>query len=384
MQRRRCNPRPNWQQIVESQGLTFHTTESGPYWDESAFYTFSAAEIDVLEQATNELQEMCLKAAQHIIDNQRYAELCIPSAAIPAIEDAWERERPSIYGRFDLAFDGVNPPQMLEYNANTPTSLIEAAVIQWHWLNDVCGSADQFNSIHEKLIAQWKEIRPHLNAGPLYFTGTDDREDAITLAYLQDTAGQAGIAAQQIAIGDIGWNERAGQFRDLDEREIGNVFALYPWEWLLAEYPDALLRVQSRAIWIEPIWKMLWSNKALLAILWELFPGHPNLLEARRDGPGAMRDYVRKPLLSREGANVLLKTGGREYSTGGDYGEEGFVWQADARIPCFDGRFPVIGSWVVTDQGACGIGIRESDTPITDNLSRFVPHCFQTDFVGMT
>ena len=99
----------------------------------------------------------------------------------------------------------------------------------------------------------------------------------MTLAYLEETARQAGIRTKAIAIGDIGWNARAGQFRDLEEEVIGNVFALYPWEWLLGEYPDALLRVQGEAIWMEPIWKMLWSNKALLAILWELFPRHPNL-----------------------------------------------------------------------------------------------------------
>ena len=118
---------------------------------------------------------MCLKAGQYIIDNHGYAELRIPEAAVPAIEQAWEREPPSIYGRFDLAYDGVNPPNMLEYNANTPTSLIEAAVIQWYWLQDVYGKkADQFNSIHEKLIVQWKQIRPYLNAGALYLTGTRD------------------------------------------------------------------------------------------------------------------------------------------------------------------------------------------------------------------
>jgi glutathionylspermidine synthase len=377
MRRESKQPRPHWQETVASQGLTFHSPDGRKYWDESACYRFDAAEIDVIEKATNDLQEMCLKAGQHIIDNHRYAELRIPEAAVPAIEQAWEREPPSIYGRFDLAYDGVNPPKMLEYNANTPTSLIEAAVIQWYWLQDVYGKkADQFNSIHEKLIVQWKQIRPYLNAGALYLTGTRDREDAMTLAYLEETARQAGIRTKAIAIGDIGWNARAGQFRDLEEEAIGNVFALYPWEWLLGEYPDALLRVQGEPIWMEPIWKMLWSNKALLAILWELFPGHPNLLGARLDGPGGMREFVRKPILSREGANVWLKNRQGEFSTEGEYGSEGYVWQADARIPRFDGNFPVLGSWVVTDQGACGMGIRESDTPITGNLSRFVPHYF--------
>jgi glutathionylspermidine synthase len=376
VRRENSTPRAGWQDIVSSQGLTFHTPGGNTYWDESVCYRFRASEVDQIEAATNELQDMCLKAAQHIIGNRRYAELRIPPAAIPFIESTWNSEPPSIYGRFDLAFDGRNPPKMLEYNANTPTSLIEASVIQWYWLQDTFPKAGQFNSVHEKLIAQWKEIRPYLKSGPLYLTSTADHEDVMTLAYMKEVARQAAIDTSAIAIKDIGWNETAGEFRDLDEIPITNIFALYPWEWLIAEYPDALFRAQRNSVWIEPVWKMLWSNKALLAILWELFPGHPNLLEAHLDNPGKMREYVRKPILSREGSNICLKTDHGVIETGGRYGQEGFVYQAAARLSDFDGKYPVIGSWIVTDQGACGMGIRESDTPITDNRSRFVPHYF--------
>ena len=131
MQRISITPRDDWQQKVESAGLTFHTLENGrPYWDESAAYEFTAAEIDTLEAAGNTLQEMCLAAAQHVIDEKRYAELDIPAEAIPAIEWAWENEPPALYGRFDVTYNGTAPPKLLEYNADTPTSLLEAAVIQ--------------------------------------------------------------------------------------------------------------------------------------------------------------------------------------------------------------------------------------------------------------
>ncbi len=162
MKRVAITPREGWQQKVESVGLAFHTLENGePYWDESAAYQFTAAEIDTLEAAGNELQTMCLAAAQHIIDNKRYAELEIPWAAIPAIEWAWENEPPAIYGRFDFSWAGAasgQAPKLLEYNADTPTSLLEAAVVQWKWLEEmpeslVSAKPDQFNSIHEKLIA---------------------------------------------------------------------------------------------------------------------------------------------------------------------------------------------------------------------------------------
>jgi glutathionylspermidine synthase len=50
--------------------------------------------------------------------------------------------------------------------------------------------------------------------------------------------------------------------------------------------------------------------------------------------------------------------------------------KAAAHVPTFDGNFPIIGSWYVIDKSAGGMGIRESDTPVTDNLSRFIPHLF--------
>ena len=369
-------PRPNWQREAERLGLVFHTPEGRTYWDESACYHFSLREIEVIEAATAELQRLCLLAAQDVIDNDRFAEFHIPEAAWPVIKQAWEAEPPSIYGRFDLCYDGVNPPTLLEYNANTPTGLLEASVVQWYWRREAMPATDQFNSIHEKLISQWGDIKPYLKGDLLYFASMRNDEDAMTATYLRDTAQQAGIATASLFVRDIGWNGGRREFRDPEERRIQSVFALYPWEWLLKDFSGPILETYGETIWIEPIWKMLWSNKALLAVLWELFPGHPNLLEAHLGGPCAMAEFVKKPLLSREGANVTIHRRDGDTATDGTYGEEGFVWQAVAPDAVFDGKWPVLGSWLITDRGPAGIGIRESDGPITDNLSRFVPHYF--------
>src|SRR5271163_1063314 len=311
MQRLSLPPRTNWQQRVESSGLTFHTLQNGvPYWDESAAYQFTAAEIDTLETAGNTLQEMCLAAAQHVIDEKRYAELDIPTFAIPAIEWAWNNEPPALYGRFDISWAGATSntaPKLLEYNADTPTSLLEAAVIQWNWLKEVSpaleavshlGNPDQFNSIHEKLIAKWRDIDPYLSK-PIYFAALDNPEDQLTVTYLRDTAQQAGLDTLQMFMQEIGWNDDQQSFLDPDEHPMFSIFKLYPWEAMLQEEfgPHALATYQVIR-WIEPIWKMLLSNKGILPILWQLYPNHELLLEAHFDSPNTMRDYVRKPLIS--------------------------------------------------------------------------------------
>lgn len=393
-------PRQDWRTKVETAGLTFHSPDNlataipgAVYWDESAHYEFASKEVDMLEAAANELQTMCLAAAQHVIDRKRYADLTIPPEAVPAIEWAWENEPPALYGRFDVMYDGSGPPKLLEYNADTPTSLLEAAVIQWDWLKETNPQADQFNSLHERLIAKWRDVAPYLRQ-PVHFASVDTDEDMLTTTYLRDTAQQAGLRTEQLLMHEIGWDDGANRFVDLQNDTVYSLFKLYPWETLLAEpYGPAALAFYRNVTWIEPVWKMLLSNKGILPILWELYPGHPLLLEAYFDEPRGMREYVRKPLLSREGANISLMTAQGSVETTGNYGRGRFVCQATAPLARFDTgrnalpaygqasdrdlRFPVLGLWMI-DQECGGMGIRESRTPITGNLSSFVPHLFRS------
>lgn len=372
MQRISRPPRINWQQSVESQGMAYHTIDEEPYWDETACYRFDSAEIDLLEDATNELQERCIEAAQHVIDKDLFDKLQIPPHAVPLIVDAWEKDEASLYGRFDLAYDGHTPPKLLEYNADTPTSLLEASVIQWFWLKDLYPDADQFNSIHERLIEAWKGMG--IMSTVHFSCVADAPEDFGNLEYLRDTAIQAGLTTSQLFMNDIGFEEVAGRFVDLGDRPIDCMFKLYPWEWLVNEYFGRKLAT-ARMRLIEPAWKMLLSNKGLLAIMWELFEGHENLLRAGFEA-GPFRDnYVTKPLLSREGENVTVHRNGQVHEVEGSYGGKAPVYQQLAQIPCFDGNYPVIGSWVVAGESA-GIGIREDRQLVTTNASRFVPHYF--------
>ena len=376
MRRIAIAPRDGWQSKVEQVGLVWHTGQQ-PYWDESAYYEFTAKEVDTLEAATNELEKMSLAAVQHVIDNHLYARMGIPPVAVPLIEKSWEAEPPALYGRFDLAYDGANPPKLLEYNADTPTSLLEAAVVQWYWLQDVFPEHDQFNSLHERLVALWKELVPYIPGRHIDFCSMDDIEDGITVTYLQETARQAGLETSQFPVGEIGWD--GSRFVGPDDGALHCVFKLYPWEWMVTEEFGKHLD-GSGTMWIEPAWKMVLSNKGILPILWKLFPRHPNLLESYFDSPALLMSWVKKPLLGREGSNITLHEPGSDRQTEGPYGQEGFIYQDYVKLQTFEGQHPVIGSWVIGHEegnAAAGMGVRESTDPITTNTSRFVPHLFR-------
>jgi glutathionylspermidine synthase len=382
MQRIICPERDDWQKTAEALGFDFHTIDGERYWDERGYYAFTLDEIEArIEAPTAEIDAMCLELVGHAVDDERILRrLKIPEPFWPLIVESWQRREPSLYGRLDLSFDGRGTAKLLEYNADTPTSIFEAAVFQWTWLEQatlraiIPKQADQYNSIHERLIEAWKKIG---RGRHLHLAGaTGNEEDAGTLAYLEDTATQAGLATTMIDIEDIGWRE-AGGFVDLDNRDIELAFKLYPWEWMFQDAFGARLH-QAATRWIEPPWKAVLSNKGILPLLWELFPNHPNLLPAFfEDDPRAKElgtSFVRKPLYSREGANVTLISQGVPLAQqDGPYGGEGFVRQAFASLLHFSGQYPVLGSWLV-DHTPCGLSIREDESPITGNNSRFLPH----------
>jgi glutathionylspermidine synthase len=382
MRRIACPERDDWRATAEACGFDFHTIDGERYWDERAYYAFSLDEIErQIEAPTGEIEAMCLELVARAIDDEKYLRrLKIPETFWPLISESWHRDEASLYGRLDLSFDGRGPAKLLEYNADTPTSIFEAAVFQWTWLEQAIERritsvhADQFNSIHERLIDAWKKfgLTRHLHL----IGTTENSEDAGTLAYLEDTARQAGLDTTMIDIEDVGWREDGG-FVDLDNRDIELAFKLYPWEWMFHDEFGARL-IEAPTRWIEPPWKAVLSNKGILPLLWEMFPGHRNLLPAFfEDDPSAAQlgtSYVRKPLYSREGANITLVSGGSTLvQQEGPYGAEGFVRQALAALPNFSDQYPVVGSWLV-DHTPCGLSIREDENPITGNSSRFLPH----------
>jgi glutathionylspermidine synthase len=376
MERESSVPRPGWQRKLEEIGFSYHSMD-GKYWDESVCYSFSAEEIDMLESVTAELHEMCVEAAGTIIERGWFDRLAIPEHTARMIVDSWNRDEPSLYGRFDFSYDGRYPPKLLEYNADTPTSVIECAAAQWFWLEEVKPEMDQFNSLHDKLIARWRQIAADgWIKEPLYFSCVkENEEDLCTVEYLRDTAAQAGLDTALIFTEDIGWDADSQLFADLDGAEMAALFKLYPWEWLIQEDFASHLALNKMQL-LEPAWKMLLSNKGILPVLWELFPHHPNLLPAYFNADNFRREYVKKPLLSREGANIVIEKYQRVTSKDEGYGGEGYVYQEYCPLPMFGaGNFPVIGSWIVGGEPA-GIGIREDKTLITSNMSRFIPHYF--------
>ena len=285
MLRQAITPRYDWQQQASQYGFHFHTMYGEPYWDESAYYQFSLKQIEQdLEDPTAELHQMCLAVVDKVVHSESLLRrFQIPQDYWDLIRESWLLRSPSLYSRMDLVYDGSGPAKLLENNADTPTSLYETGFWQWLWLEqqvdrlNLPRSADQFNSLQEKLVHRFADIASIYQLNQMHFACCQDTdEDRGTVQYLQDCAEAAGIHTDFVFIEDIGLAD-TGVFTDLQDAPITDCFKLYPWEFMLRE-PFAEALTSAQVNWLEPLWKAILSNKALLPQLWKMFPNHPCLL----------------------------------------------------------------------------------------------------------
>jgi glutathionylspermidine synthase len=298
------------------------------------------------------------------------------------IADSWRNGEKNLYGRMDLSYSGDGPAKLLEYNADTPTVLYETAVFQWEWLEHaterkfIPEGCDQLNEVHESIV----NALPNLGLASLshFACNTDIEDDKGTLEYLEECAREAGFETCFLSMEEIGLDEQ-GRFTDLEDRVITSLVKLYPWEWIMDE--EFGRKVPASGVqFIEPPWKAILSNKGLLPLLWGMFEGHPNLLPAFFEDDSASAtlgdagSYVRKPLLSRQGANIEIVDHGKTlYHSDGPYGEDAHILQGFHPLPDFGGKYPLVGCWLVASK-AVGLGIREDTSLVTGTDSRFVPH----------
>jgi glutathionylspermidine synthase len=392
MFRKNFKKRNNYHERLDEIGFQYHSvlsSDNEEYWTEGVAYEFTLGQIEEIESASEELHAMCMETVGDIIESGDYPnEFRLNGVSKSLIEHSWENGDIPVYSRFDLLVEpSTGAIKMYEYNADTPTALLEAAVAQWQWLEEVedIPHRDQFNSIHEKLVARWRQAKSQAADPMLYVLASKHGpyEDWGNIEYIADTAVQAGWQVHIEEIENVGYDPETQEFVDVSGVSIEQAFKLYPWEWMMEESFGAHV-IKCPTKWYEPPWKMLLSNKAILPVLWRRYPDHPNLLpayfESEKPTPSFQQMYIKKPILGREGANVRLSGVFSDTLVEGshqtpEYDSSGYVYQEYAPLPNFQGKHPVIGSWIIGDKAA-GIGIREDNTIVTGNGSHFTPHYF--------
>ena len=383
--------KPLSDEYLESIGFVWHTDSDNTSYVSDEIVVVSEDEANAYYEATNELYDMFAQAGQYVIDNDLFHDLNIPFNLVEIIKESWENDvHWHLYSRFDLAggIDG-KPIKLIEFNADTPTSLFETAIIQWAMLKaNGLDESSQFNNLYEALkdnfkriitlesdIEKFEEYYSNLGWKILFSSISSSHEDINTTKLLQHIATEAGFNTDFEFIENVQFNDE-GIYKDDEQFEFW--FKLIPWETIAIQESElALILTQiiadKKAIIFNPAYTLMFQSKGFMKILWDLYPNHPLLLETSFE-PLVGKKQVEKRCFGREGANVKIidSDGSIEEETNGEYEGHKAIYQEYVEFPK-DSNGNSYQAGVFYAYEACGLGFRRGGK-ILNNMSKFVGH----------
>ena len=383
--------KPLTDDYLESIGFVWHTDSDNSSYVSDEIVVINEDEANAYYEACNELYDMFAEAGQYVIDNDLFHDINIPFNLIEMVKESWENDvHWHLYSRFDLAggIDG-KPIKLIEFNADTPTSLFETAIIQWAMLKaNNLDEASQFNNLYEALkdnfkriitldtdVEKFEEYYANLGWKILFSSISNSSEDINTTKLLEHIASEAGFNTDFEFIENVQFNDD-GIFKDEESFEFW--FKLIPWENIAIEESELALILteiikEKRAIIFNPAYTLMFQSKGFMKILWDLYPNHPLLLETSFE-PLENKKQVEKRCFGREGANtkIINSDGSIDVQTDGDYEGHKAIYQEYVELPKDDqGKTYQAGVFFAYE--ACGLGFRRGEK-ILNNMSKFVGH----------
>jgi len=377
-------------QFLEQIGFFWHTDPDETPYVADEIIEINSDEADAYYEAVNELYEMFSEAGEYVIENELFHEIGIPFNLVEAVKMSWDNDvHWHLYGRFDLA-GGVDgkPIKLIEFNADTPTSLFETSILQWAMLKlNNMEESHQFNNLYEALGDNFKRLitmeedvssfEERYDGWKILFSSVkDNEEEESTVKLLQNIATEAGYITEFAYIDEVEFSDEEGIFYNDENYEYW--FKLIPWEDIAIEESDLAMTLtkimeNQKAIILNPAYTLMFQSKAFMKILWDLYPNHPLLLETSFDPLEGMAQ-VEKRIFGREGANTVIVDADQKVmaETDGEYGEFGVIYQEYAELPTNDkGESYQAGVFFAYE--GCGLSFRKGGL-ILDNYSKFVGH----------
>ncbi len=382
-------------EFLESINFSWHTD----YDDNTPYLVDKLVQVSEMEAkayavASNELYDMFVEAGDYVIENNLFHELNIPFNLVDIIKASWENDvHWHLYGRFDFAggLDHV-PIKLLEFNADTPTLLLDTAIAQWAMLKyNNLDEYRQFNNLHECIKENFQRLvtlEESVEKFDEYYEGwkilfasvRDASEDEDTTKYLQSIAQEAGFETEFAYMDEIEFDPNEGIF--YNDIQYDYFFKLVPWEDIaISEGELAVILTQivqnQKAIILNPAYTLMFQSKGFMKILWDLFPNHPLLLETSFE-PLQDKAYVKKPCFGREGENVTIydEDGTIIDEKDGHYDNFKMIYQQKATLNQDDeGNFYQAGLFFAYE--GCGLGYRTGTRPILDDDAKFAGHIIQ-------
>jgi trypanothione synthetase/amidase len=369
---------------------------------EANYYTMNKATMFACDKAGHDLHKMFIDVTKTVLASDALMErFGLPQKMWSRIRKSFETQPYAISGRFDFVVNGDGTQlKTFEYNADSASTLLECAVVQEKWANSVgitAGSRSCGSRIEDLAVAAWEEAIAGgviAKGSKVHFMVDDDKEEQYTALFLAGCAQKAGLTTELLIMFDgLQWKD--GVVCDTSSgTPVKTVWKTWAWETAISklELSDAERGADYKpkdgdAVWLcdvilgdedikifEPMWKLIPSNKAILPMLWEAYPNHPNLLRTEWTITDELKQtgYARKPIVGRCGRNVSIfdSTGEAVEESAGEFSDRDLVYQELFQLPKRDDYFAILGGWMIGGRYG-GTGVREDKTIITNVESPF-------------
>ncbi len=372
----------SWIDTTHPAGETYVATYGHVLVSESVnthtYVCLSETALSELKRATNELHHLFMRATDYVLQNDHHLQqFNIPAALWPMIRASWnQRSSSMITGRFDFSISD-NGLKVYEYNADSASCYFEAACLQSQWADHYgCTiGRDPGSAIFKRLVRAWKaqEIKD-----VLHIMQDNDAEETYHALFMKSALEGAGLRVKVLkGFSDLHWRNET--IVDSDNIPIKQVWKTWAWETVFEQvrreacdlaaldHPskaspsprmvDVLL--QPEVVVHEPLWTVIPSNKAILPVMWTLFPEHPYLLNSQFELTDELRQsgYVEKPIVGRSGENIAVVASDESVlrETDGRFGDHKKIYQRLFPLPRQDRMNVQVCTFSVTGSfaGAC-------------------------------
>lgn len=343
--------------------LAYIARDGGHMVDEAdatkyAYYKISESVHNQIRDATSELHLLFVHATEHVLLNPtKYWHLFdFPADYWPMALKSFEKKELSLAGRFDFSISdrGV---KCYEYNADSASCLYECGFMQdafmkaCHLDEGIDGGAETASAV----TAAWKsrfENAEIKNPVVHFMCDSSDTEELYHMEYMIQLAKAGGVVCKIISNLNGTKFSDEGYILDRDGERIHHLWKTWSYTTLLSQLESqGPVRAAGDSVRlidlcfsehvgvIEPVWTAITANKAILPVLYELFPLCPYLLESSMKLTASLKKaagYVTKPISGRCGENVTLHINKPEEF---DLAGPGFDEDDPEGILASDGRF---------------------------------------------
>lgn len=329
--------------------------------DFTHYYAISTTAEALLESATDELHGMFMHATDFVLQHPKLLDsFGFPKVIIPRIRQSWNnRLNQLITSRFDFAMSEKGL-KVYEYNCDSASCYMETAKVQGKWAKHlgIKRGTDAGEQLFANLVNAWKESDVE---GLVHVLQDTDAEEDYHALFMIEVIEAAGLRCERVVgLSSLTWNE-ASDIIDINGNPLKQVWKTWAWETALEQLRNEIVENESdsfvhnpnvapgqtprladvllrKGIMIyEPMWTLIPSNKAILPVLWGLFPNHPWLLETSYELTENLiaSGYVAKPIVGRCGSNIKLvdKNNIVLDKKDGAFGDRDFVYQQLWALP---------------------------------------------------